>query len=58
MIRVVKNWNRLVREVEESPSLEVSKKLLDMALSAVVSWHGGLMSKVIHNDLGGLSHSL
>lgn len=32
---VVKHWNRLTREVVESPSQEVFNKLLDMHLRAM-----------------------
>jgi len=52
--RVVRQWNGLPRKEVESPSLEVFRKRVDVALRAVVSEHGrdGLMVGL--DDRGGL----
>ena len=39
--RLIRSWNRLLREVVESPSLEVFQNCVDMALRDMVSGHGG-----------------
>ena len=37
-MRVVRHWNKLLREVVDAPSLEVLKARLDGALSNLVWW--------------------
>jgi len=36
--KVIKNWNRLPREVVESPSLETYKRQVDVVLKDMVYW--------------------
>jgi len=45
-IRVVKQWNRLPREVVEAPSLETFKARLDSPLSNLVSLKMSLLTAV------------
>ena len=41
LLRVAMQWHGLPREVVQSPSLEVFRNSVDVALRAVVSGHGG-----------------
>lgn len=51
---VVRYWNRLPWEVEESPCLEVLKKIGDGALRGTTSGHGRDGLTVGPDDLRGL----
>ena len=52
--RAVRQWHRLPREMVQSPSLEVFKCRVDVALRDVVSGHGGGGLMVGLGDLRGL----
>ena len=52
--RVERYWSGLLRKTVESPSLEVFKSCVDVALRDVVSGHGGGGLVVGLGDLRGL----
>lgn len=51
---VMRHWNRLPKDMVESPSLEAFKNRVDVALKDVVSGHGGGGLVVGLDDLSGL----
>ena len=53
-MRVVKYWNRLPREGEESLFPEVFKKHVDVALRDIVSGHSGGEVMIVPDDARGL----
>ena len=50
----MRQWHRLLREVVESPSLEVFRKRVDVALRDVVSGYSGGGLVIELDDLRGL----
>ena len=52
--RAVRQWHRLPREVVQSPSLEVLKSRVDVALRDVGSGHGGGGMMVGLDEFSGL----